>query len=530
MRVTRATVAFGLSTPLVVLACDSGQQGDVSRSATADGADNPGARYVGADAGTSETPRGDGADADVARPDEPSAVPSSEPSSEPSGTTSTAANDDAGGAGADPSGQGSAAVGAGGAGAGGVAATPSAGPTTPSLDAGTVQGGGGASGQGGSGGSPPAASAACGDGLLEGDLCFTAPLRLTLPDDTAADVAIGQWDGRAGLDLVVANTGDLVFFPGDGAGDFDPAIPMLALRGTQTYPPGAVALGLGQFDSDGALDVVLGQDFKSNPIVAFGVGDGSIDEAAEPEFAEGTADNFFVADVLGSGPSQDFVLASETDLMLVVSTGAHGAEYQEASSEIFAGGGGDAVLAKLGEQQWLVYSKDTSLYRVAVQYSPLSLTLGMPVETPVSGTTTLLDVADFNEDGFDDVVTALDGSAEVDVLLADGMGAGDFAQVAGGERFLPLGLPASSGATDVKTGDFDGDGHADVAASVTAGDAIVVFRGDGSGGFGSPTVLSTGAGSGPGRLAVGDLNGDGVDDIAAIGETVGDVIVLSSDP
>ena len=116
--------------------------------------------------------------------------------------------------------------------------------------------------------------------------------------------------------------------------------------------------------------------------------------------------------------------------------------------------------------------------------------------------------ADFNEDGVLDLTTA---GESVSVLL--GKGNGSF--------FTPRdqGLSARS----VVTGDFNRDGHQDLAALGPDGVSILLGRGDGTFDRGSTDITVAGWNGG---LASGDFNKDGIPDLAATWPGSGKVAVL----
>jgi hypothetical protein len=72
----------------------------------------------------------------------------------------------------------------------------------------------------------------------------------------------------------------------------------------------------------------------------------------------------------------------------------------------------------------------------------------------------------------------------------------------------------------IVTADFDLDGNADLAAKAS-GNSVVVYYGDGKGGFSAPVNVTssvmTPTGPSLGVLAVSDLNGDGTPDLVFTG-------------
>jgi len=113
-------------------------------------------------------------------------------------------------------------------------------------------------------------------------------------------------------------------------------------------------------------------------------------------------------------------------------------------------------------------------------------------------------VGDFNNDGKPDLAVVNSGDNTVSILL--GNGDGTFSAAAGS----PVAVGQSPGV--IATGDFNGDGKADLAVVTFFGSGTVsILLGNGSGGF-SQTTVSVGAQ--PQFLAVGDFNGDGKADLA----------------
>lgn len=111
-----------------------------------------------------------------------------------------------------------------------------------------------------------------------------------------------------------------------------------------------------------------------------------------------------------------------------------------------------------------------------------------------------------------------DGDGKADVLASDATGNLYLypGEGAGGLQARKLAIPASdwSTVTDAITpGDFNRDGKADVVAR--AGDVLWLYPGDGAGGLGARSQISTGWSAMTQLFSPGDFSGDGIPDIMA---------------
>jgi uncharacterized repeat protein (TIGR01451 family) len=90
---------------------------------------------------------------------------------------------------------------------------------------------------------------------------------------------------------------------------------------------------------------------------------------------------------------------------------------------------------------------------------------------------------------------------------------------------LNPGVPYSVGATThaVAVGEFNGDGHADLAVS-TGSNAVSIFLGNGDGTFQAPVAYAVG--SNPSGIAIGEFSGDGKADIAVVNFDSNNVSIL----
>jgi hypothetical protein len=161
----------------------------------------------------------------------------------------------------------------------------------------------------------------------------------------------------------------------------------------------------------------------------------------------------------------------------------------------------------------------TALALIAAAPADAAISFGPPVRLPTGGAQPMDVVAnDFNRDGAVDVATANTNSADVSVLLGDGQGLFGVA----------VQYPTGGAPIDIAAADFDGDARLDLAVADAQGH-IAVLPGRADGAFGTAQIVQTSGSAN--RVAVGDVNGDGALDLisADFGPAVGDVSIELGD-
>lgn len=118
--------------------------------------------------------------------------------------------------------------------------------------------------------------------------------------------------------------------------------------------------------------------------------------------------------------------------------------------------------------------------------------------------------ADLNGDDFSDLAIVCENSSDVRVFLSNHDGTGSF-----GPLHLGTAYPVGNTPSPNENADFDGDGFIDVVTCESVSNSVSVLLGNGDGTFQAATTYSV---LGPSHgVAVLDLDGDGDTDIAATG-------------
>jgi hypothetical protein len=270
---------------------------------------------------------------------------------------------------------------------------------------------------------------------------------------------------------------------------------------------GVFSMALGDFDADGILDLAVVASVAGVNTLAILIGDGAGGFRAPALLAHTGLGRLVPADVDRDG-RLDLVATGNDgrDVIVLLGDGAGG--ITSASSISLAAFLGGFTLTDLNGDPWLDYVGGRRL--VPTGPATLLVLLGRaggsfdpPVEVPLAGVPIAPPVA-----------ADVDRDGDLDVVLVDGVSV--IVLVGDGAGSLSVAGTILETAYDLALEDLDGDGVLDLAL---IGTELSVRRGDGAGGFLAPE-RHVGSESGGGLMATADLDRDGALDVVTEAGTV----------
>jgi hypothetical protein len=273
-------------------------------------------------------------------------------------------------------------------------------------------------------------------------------------------------------DLIITTSDGLSVLINDGKGNFTEAIGSPFPAGND---PGDIALA--DFNNDGNPDVALPNHERDEVTILFSDGNGI------------------------------FRQASYHSLKIDFNPHAHSA----AASDINKDGNIDLVLTNfLGSEIVIVFGDGKGNFsdkpkRISVPHYPYRNVI----------------IDDINKDGNEDIITPANNSNSITVLLGNGRGYFSSA------KYSPVGI--GNNPFFVTTGDFNNDGYTDIAAGNFDEALITVLKGNKGNDFSRSVLKSFSIGQKPVCMATGDLNNDGILDLASTNYDGNNVSILMGD-
>jgi len=302
--------------------------------------------------------------------------------------------------------------------------------------------------------------------------CLPLQPRTALPTRPGTnEVVAADVNGDGILDLVVCNIngpGYIGIYPGIApGGTFGPRVDVAVASAP-------FSVQVADLDGDGKPDIIVGSQGALGIQVLRGLGGGSF--GAPTTFTTGTQP-YEIA--LG-----DFNHDGVTDVAV--------ADVDVSSIHVLIGG-------RSGSGHW------DGTFAQAV-YPTNNRPLGM-----ITG--------DFNEDGITDIVVTEYTDNTLALFLGNGSGG------VGDGTFQPaVHIPCGAVPYDLATGDFNRDGHLDLAVANSADAGVHILLGSGAGTF--PTTNTYLAGQNCSGIAAADFDGDGITDLAVSGVVTNSLLLL----
>lgn len=307
----------------------------------------------------------------------------------------------------------------------------------------------------------------------------------------------GDFDKNGTIDIAAAflTTGGIQIFSGNGDGTFKAGVSYVGGAGN-------IAIQFADINEDGYNDILTGGSSRVH--VLLGNSDGTY-RAAVSYAANGGDRSGELVDVNGDGNLDWVAVGSSFNVSILIGNG----DGSFKNARTFSNSSSTSNILRVADLNNDGY---TDLVTADFGGSSINAFLGngdgtfrakqsFIVTVPVS---TGLDVGDFNFDGYTDVVT-FDGAASGNTNIYLGRGDGNF-QSAG--SYTPV---MSSSAGNVY--DLNGDGVLDIVTTTVSGE-VAVMHGNGDGTFQQARTMA-GTGSQQYTIGFGDFNRDGATDVLA---------------
>ncbi|CAF1020117.1 unnamed protein product [Adineta ricciae] len=283
------------------------------------------------------------------------------------------------------------------------------------------------------------------------------------------------------------------------------------------------SLALHDLNNDSYLDAVLTTYYGRDVRILFGSSDGTLGNVATYSTGSASRPRFCIIVDWNNDNYLDIIVSNcDTDNIVLFTGNTHGTFSLE---QTYSTGNNSCPISMASG-----YFNDDDLIDIVVANSGTD-TIGIffgyyymngirekTYSTGASSQTRAVALGDFNNDTYLDIVMMNYGLSNVDLLL------GNLNSTFSSQTTFSTG--SLSYPTSLLVNDLDNDGTLDVAIANSALGNVLIYYGYTNDNFIYSKTYSTGIGSSPQALAIGDFNNDKKLDIAAVNSGTNDVLTL----
>jgi hypothetical protein len=334
-----------------------------------------------------------------------------------------------------------------------------------------------------------------GDGSFENQITY-----FTNYDSIPYSLAIGDFNHDNNLDIAIANygTNNVGILLGHGNGSFS------SLQTYTTSPksnPSSIVVR--DFNNDNHLDIVVTNNGTGTLGIFFGYGNGTFQAQTIYMISSNSHPQYITVGDFNKDKQLDIVIIDSTNDEIYILLGNGTGTFPTITTYDAVSGSRPFWIAVAdfnydNQSDIVVVDYSTNDIRTLIQYSdnPSARVQSYPIGTP--GLTGTLAVNDFNNDHILDIVFFKFSS----IVIWIGLGDGTFGTQ------ITLSIGSESNVQYISTGDLNNDNQTDIIISDAGYNWVSIFLGYGNGTFAAIKTYNAGAGSMPSWTVLADVNND----------------------
>jgi hypothetical protein len=319
----------------------------------------------------------------------------------------------------------------------------------------------------------------------------------TLPKSNPSSIAVGHFNNDNSLDIIVANsgTGNIGIFLGQDNGTF--LTQTIYLIGVESYPQ---YITTGDFNNDNKLDVVIVDSKNDQVHILPGNGNGTFATITTYNMISRSSPYMAAVADLNNNNKSDIVVANY-DINNVFILIDYSVKPSARQKNYYAGSSSLVAVSDFNDDHILdlVFNTDNVL-GIRVGLSDGTFGNIATFSAAYGSVLQYVCIGDLNNDNRMDVISTDIGTSSIDIFL--GYGDGTFATM--------LSYSTGNGSTPwwVALGDVNNDQRLDMVSANTGSGSVGVFLGSGNGTFSTMVSYSLIGSYTPYSVALGDINND----------------------